>query len=377
MRRLAIRLFLWGLLACSALNVLGTLWLWQRNPAVRAVVDRSAEDFRTAVDRELARTATPDRIADRLRALLAETPRNWSAIDGVAEIATNRAIPLPGDLVARIDKARAEDNGMLARAGGCLACAWNAENCQLSAQLICQAPMVLTPLGDLGGVTGEAWHAARGQPVDRVNLALSVAGLGGALLALPTEGSGAVLGVGANLARMAHRMHLLTAPMGRTLLRAARDGVDWAGFRLLPLGRMVADGGDLAPLRRLLRPGAFAPVVEVARSLGRIEAAAGPVAALHLVRYIDDADDARRLADASEALGPKIVGRIEVLGKSRLLRLTRRLSRFAWGVAVSLAGLIYGAGMLLLHGLQHRLLRHARRAARARLAAPQRGFRIR
>lgn len=365
MRRLAIRFFFWALLALSACNLGATLWLWQRNPAVRVLAERSAVEFRAAVDRETARVATPDRVAARLGALIAERPRNWLAIDAVSGIARERALALPPELIAARDAARAADNSSWAETRACLACALDASSCPLSATLICQAPMVVTPLGDVAGLLSEAWHAAWDEPVDRVNLTLSIAGLGGTLLAVPSEGSGALLGIGANAARLAHRMHLLTRPMGETILRAARDGVDWAGLRALPLRRMLTEGPDLAAFRRLLRPRAFAPVVSVVEDLGRIEDAVGPVAALHMVRYIDDADDARRLAGASEALGPKVVGRLELFGKSRLLSLTTRLSRYAIGVVGSIFGLIASFGALLTHALHHLLLRRLHRAARA------------
>jgi hypothetical protein len=365
-----------GALARAALTLLlaaslaGTFWSalrLSRNPALAPVIARSATEIRAAVARETARAATPERLATRLRALLAETPRNWLAIDALSGIAGERHIALPPDLIAARDAARARDTSLISRAGTCLACAWNAENCPLSALLICQAPMVVTPLGDVMGLGNEAWHAAAGAPVDRINLALSVVGLGGTLLAIPSEGAGAALGLGANVARMAHRMGLMTRPMGALILRAARDGIDWAGLRRLPL----AEFADAAHLRRLLRPRAFAPVVETAQDLGRIEEAAGPLATLHLIRYIDSPEDARLLADAGEALGPKLTGRLELLGKSRLVSLTTRFTRFAAGVVISLAGLIYSLGMMLAHGLHHAALSRLRRAAR-RPAPPPR-----
>lgn len=353
-----------------AVSLAGSFWSARqllRNPLLAAMVSRSADGIRAAADRAMAAEATQDRVADRLRALLLETPRNWVAIHAVSDVADERGIALPPDLIATRDADRVNDTGLLASARACAACALDAAACDLSATLICQAPMVLTPAGDLVGIGTEAWHAAWGGPVDRINLALSVVGLGGLLLALPTEGGAGLIGLGANAARLAHRMRLLTAPMGEMILRAARDGIDWAGLRALPLRKMVAEGIDVDSFRRLLHPQAFAPVVAVAEDFGRIEATLGPTATLHLLRYVNDAQDARRLADAAEALGPKTVGRLEVLGKSRFLRLTLRLSHIALGVVASLFGLILSAGTMLSHALHHAAFRALRRAARRRL----------
>lgn len=354
--RAALTVLLVASLAGTFLSVRHIL----RNPLIAPVVTLSAEGIRAAVDRAMADAATPDRIAARLRALLAETPRNWLAIDAVRDVAAERQVPLPPDLTAAIATARAADESPLATAQSCAACAIDAGDCPLSPVLICQAPMVLTPAGDVAGIGLEMWHGASGAPVDRVNLALSVVGLGSVLLALPTEGGSALLGLGANVARLAHRMGLMTRPLAGMLLRAGRDGVDWAGVRLLKL----ADAADPAALRRLIRPAAFRPVAEVMTDVGRIESATGPVAALHLVRYIDDAADARRLAEASEALGPKVTGRLEMLGKSRLLSLTTRFSRVALSAVASLVGLIASLGLMLAHAMQHAALRGLRRAAR-------------
>ena len=59
------------------LSLAGSFWSVRqllRNPLLSAMVSRSADGIRAATDRAMAAEATPDRIADRLRALLAETP---------------------------------------------------------------------------------------------------------------------------------------------------------------------------------------------------------------------------------------------------------------------------------------------------------------
>ena len=65
-------------------------------------------------------------------------------------------------------------------------------------------------------------------------------------------------------------------------------------------------------------------------------------AANDLIRYVDDAADARTLANASDALGPKTLGRIEVLGKARFMRATVRASNLAVQTLVGLVGLMAG-----------------------------------
>jgi hypothetical protein len=341
-----------------AVSLAGSFWSVRqllRDPLLSPMVARSAEEIRAAADRALAVEATPDRLVDRLSHLLTATPRNWVAIDAVSGVADERGIALPPDLTAARESARAEDAGLLAAVGGCATCMVSAARCELSAQLLCQVPMVLTPIGDLYGIASEGVHYLAGQPVDELNLGLSAIGLGATALTLASGGSSLTLKIGASTARLAHRMGLLSPRLTRLAIDAIRDGIDWGGLWA------VRSSDDLG---RLLRPSVLAPVIEVARDTGRMDAALGPTATLYLLHSVDGAQDARHLADAAEALGPKTVGRLEVLGKSRFLRLTLRFSNFALGAVASLFGLILSAGMMLAHALHHAAFRHLRRAAR-------------
>ncbi|MEL7183610.1 MAG: hypothetical protein AAGK57_08190, partial [Pseudomonadota bacterium] len=74
------------------------------------------------------------------------------------------------------------------------------------------------------------------------------------------------------------------------------------------------------------------------RDIDRVRAATSTPDALRLLRLVDSPGDANRLARVAEVMGPKTARTAEVLGKSRLMRATVRLSRAA-------------AGMLILLGL--------------------------
>lgn len=342
-------------------SLTGTIWSVRRllrDPLLLAMVSRSADEIRAATDRAMAAEATPDRIADRLRHLLAETPRNWVAIDAVSGVAEEHKITLPPDLIAARDADRAADTSFLANLGGCALCAVDAAQCHLSAQLLCQVPIVATPVGDVVGVASEGTNYLLGRPVDNLNLGLSAIGLGATALTLASGGSSLTLKAGASLAKLAHRMGILTPRLAQLGLDAGHDAIEWAA--------RAAKKGHVDPAD-LLRAPALAPVIEVARDTGRIGAVLPPTQTLQLLSYVDDAQDARHLADAAEALGPKTVGRLEMLGKSRFLRLTLRFSHFALGMVASLLGLMLSVGMMLAHALHHAAFRALRQAARRRV----------
>lgn len=354
MRRALRRLARAGLALAAALSLAGALLAAQRiaqNPLAAPLVEAGTARIRAATDRMLAIHATPQALAEKLAARLAEDPRDWLVIDALTGLAAERGLPLPPDLATDLARARAADFAPLARAADCALCAWDAASCTLAQVAACQLPVALTPVGDVLGLARAATAAAAGTPVDRVDLALSVAGLSASALVLATGGSAAAVKAGAGLARVARAMDLVSPRLAARAAQAARSGVDWAA---LPAARGADD------LARALRPQALAPLTALAADLGRIQAAAGPARALHLMPLIDDAADARRLARAAEALGPRITARAELLGKARLMRATLRWSNLAAGTLAAVAGLalsLAGLAASLLQGAGLRLLR--------------------
>jgi len=353
--RLAVRRVLLLILLASLALSGQSLATIARSPGIAPFVDRGVDGIDAAMERALAQEATPQRIETLLRERLAEEDRNWLAIRALEGVAAERAIPLAPDLTTALAEAWEQDSGFWASAGGCLACAYDPAECTLSAELLCQAPMVLTPFGDIAGVAKEGLAYTTGAEVDEINLALSLVGLGATALVVASGGSSVTVKIGASVAKLARRMGLVSPRLGALASDALRSGVDWARVPA------VRGSDDLAAV---LRPDRFAPLVAIAGDLGRTSRTLGTPSALHLLRYVDDAPDARRIANAAEALGPKTVGRMEVLGKSRFLRATVRLSNLALELFAGLIGLLLSAASLLGSSLSSLAMRGLRRAAR-------------
>lgn len=298
-------------------------------PAGAALVARSAAGIRAGVDAALARAATPEAIAARLSALLAAEPRDWHAIASVEAVAADRAVALPAGYVARRVALYAADHGPAARLAACAACIWDAGRCDLTALVACRLPVELTPAGDLAGLLREGTRHALGQEVDEVELVLSGVGLAAVALVPVTAAGSAAVKAGASLARLAWRSGRLAPGLASDLVRAAREGIDWAA-----LARMRPGDG----LAGLVRPAALAPALAIAADIGRIEAAVGLRATFGLLAAAGDAAELGRLADAAAALGPRTSGAIELLGKGRLMRATLRLADEVWA---ALAGALW------------------------------------
>lgn len=346
MRYLARLLLLLALIA-SLTVTLRTGWQIMSNPALTPLIDRTAAEIVAATDRMMAREATPDRLGTLIAARLAEDPRNWVALQALADEAAARGIPLP----PAYDAAWNEDQGLMALSGDCLACIWDIAACSLSTALICKAPILLTPVEDLRGVVKAGADYSMGQPIDRLDLGLSVVGLGATAAILASGGSSGVLKAGTATIKLARGMGRLSPRLTRTMTAAVTDGIRWAD---LPGVRGTDD------LARVIRADALAPLAGIARDLGRVAEATGPARALHLLPLVDDATDARRLASVSEAVGPRAVAQAEVLGKSRLLRAAVRVSDTALGLMAGLVGAMISAALMLGGWLQTLILRRLR-----------------
>lgn len=197
-----------------------------------------------------------------------------------------------------------------------------------------------------------------GEPVDALDLSLSIGGLTATILALPSGGSSETVKVGAGLIKTARGMRLLSGGMETLLLTAARRAVKW--------DELLHWDAATDPAR-LLRPEAIRPLQRIASDLGRIATKTDTTTTLHLLRYIDDPQDARRIADAVDTMGPKVVGRLTFLGKGRFLWLGLRYSRLAVEFMASLVGLLTRLALLIGSILQ-RILWRAMRGGLRRVA---------
>lgn len=344
----AYRLILLFLLLASAGLTYRSVAALIANPALVPLIERSADEITAVTDRMMAKEATPERLANLLSIRLAEDPRNWVALQAIADLYAERGLPLPDSYAAAWD----EESGLLAQTGDCLSCAWDIATCSLTTALLCKAPILLTPVEDLRGITKAGIDYASGVEVDRLDLGLSVVGLSATVLIAASGGTSATVKAGTALVRLARGMRLLTPRLTARLVEAFTDGIRWAA---LPAVRSLDD------LPALLRTEVLAPVAATFADLGRIREVLGTSQTLHLLPLVDDAGDARFLARSSEALGARTVSRVEILGKAKLFRATLRISDMAAEMVAGLAGLLAAIGATIAHFVQTLGFRMARR----------------
>ncbi|MBC2836363.1 hypothetical protein [Paragemmobacter straminiformis] len=353
MRRLVRRLLALVLAASVALSLLTTARI-ALSPELSPWREATAAEIVAATDRMLLLGATPARIETLILARLSETPRNWPALAAIRALADERGIPLAPDTQAAYDAALATDESLMKQAGDCARCIWDITQCSLSKVLICRAPVDLTFVGDLAGVGRAAANYMAGADIDDIDLGLSLAGLAATATILVSGGTSATLKAGAGAAKVARGMGRLSDGVTGMVRTAVKSGVKWDA---LPSARSADD------LYNALRWEAFAPLADTLGGIERIRAATGTTDALHLLPLVDSATDARRLGNAAEALGPRMVGRAEVLGKARIMRATLRATGAAWALVGGIIGMALSGAMLLIHALQSWAFRRLRRAA--------------
>jgi hypothetical protein len=347
------RLILLVILAGSLAGTTLTAARIASDPLLAPFVEASKDQIAATTERMLTSAATPETLSAHIANRLAEQPRNWLALDALVDLAYERKIAIPSALNAAVQTAREDDHSYYATVTSCAACAYDPAQCSLSEVMICQAPIALTPIGDIAGITRAGVAYASGSEVDQIDLALSVVGLGATAAILASSGTSGVVKAGASLAKLARKMGRLSPHLVEMALEAARTGVNWAS---LPAVRSLDD------LTAAIRSEAFLPLTNTLTDLSRLNTATDATTALHLLPMVDDAADARRLANAADALGPKLVGRAEVLGKARLLRATLRFSETAWALGAGLVGLMLSTATLISGMIQHALLKRLRRS---------------
>lgn len=315
------RLALWAILATSTAGMVLSVVRILSDPTWTPLVNATSDEIRAATERALVAAATPENLSAKIKVDLEETPRNWLVLDALHDLATERDIAIPSDLTARFNALRELDHGYLATAESCAACAWDASSCQLSQVVLCQAPIALTPLGDIAGIIHAGISFAYGEEVDRADLALSVIGMGSTAFVIVSGGTSETIKAAAGFAKLARKMGRLSEKLEKMVENTIRTGIDLAK---LPEIRSSED------LQAIVRLDVFTPLAETLTDLNRVRSATDTITALYLIKLVDTPDDARKLAIISEALGKNLVGRAEILGKAKLFRTTVRLSRVLW-----------------------------------------------
>ena len=351
MLRFCLRLILVASLAISGWQI----YQITTNPAVSALVDRTKIEITSRMNKEMISAVTPQKLSEKLAERLKEDPVNWLSITEIQEVAEIRKIEIPQSLKEELDAKYDEDHGFLKTSGKCLSCGWDAGNCELSAVLLCRAPVDLTPIGDVSGVVRESANYALGRPVDQLDLTLSTIGLGASALAAPTAGTSLPLKLGASVLKSMHKIGKLSPGIKNMTQEAAQTAIQW--------DRLAE--GSFKNIDEVISLNALEPLSNVAKAAGDIRANTSLLHTVHLMKYVNSADEAAATAKIADALGPRTLSTFEILGKSRTLRAALKYSDEALAAIVAIISALLSCLGLLATTLLNRTTRLALRHTRS------------
>lgn len=314
------------------------VWTLTQNPFAQPLTERSLAEARLALNIALKQQLTPEWVAENIRgAIAADDPDSLIVF---MELAADHDIILSDDIRAEAATYLEAQRGLLVQAGNCAICAYDIRACKTISQIAgCALPVEMTPIGDLNALRRAGVDWVTGEEIDKLDAGLAVAGLGATGLAIGTGGSSLTVKAGTALLRSAHRIKALTPGLRSVILDLVEGAVDWTRLPDYVLGRTtLAAVTDSNKLNDIYRISGDLDSIRVSTSTGE---------ALHLLRYVDSAEDAARLARVTAAQGNRSRHTLEALGKSKTFRAMVRVSDAALLGIGLISALFIQAGNLL------------------------------
>lgn len=315
----------------TVVTAVATLTVLPQKPFVKPYVDKAAEKAHLALDQAINRRLTPEWVGAELDA--AVTAKDLARTELLIALVDRKQIPVSA---APVDMARSyleREKGLLARLKRCAACAADPAQCRTpSAFLYCSVPIEFTVIGDAKTLVKAGADAVAGNPIDRIDVALTSIGIAGTVLTPVTGGTSYSLKAGAAALRVARNMGELGTGVGRVLEEAAEIPFRWNW-----IGEFIRTRNlNLLTDTRRLRG-----VLDLARHIQTVADHAGPANAIFLLKHLEKGTDAADLARVSTVAGKRTREAVELLGLAKAVRAVRRLSDLfltAIGLVLALTG---------------------------------------
>ena len=327
----------WGLLALLSISILMLILSLARKPFSTPWVDREPEALTLRLNQVIAAEVDQDWTNDRLKAALAEDPRDWFKIDLILEVAAAEQVSPDPALKAQVESARKTDEALLRRVDLCAQCASDTAKClDLRTLAICKALSDVGRIGDVKTLVRNAKAQMAGEQVDYHEVGIAVLGIGSGVLSI----AGSMVGIPPPAVKMVKRgvrllrrrvkvargirrkPVFLTENFEKDFYRQVRAlDLQW---RKVPAW-VARGGGDVAQVLNLVT---LSRLRETVADLGRIYHATPSLdGTWRLLRHVDSSADAARVARLTETVGvPRTHQAFHVLGKPHVFRAMVRLS---------------------------------------------------
>jgi hypothetical protein len=298
--------------------------------------------------------------------------RDADLANSFVELARERNIALPDDLLSRVDVAVKEENSTshFARRFVTGLVTGDADDV---ASLSGTVAGDLLVFGDIRDVVREGKHLASGEETDHLVLGLAAAGLAVTAATYVSVGGATPVRAGLTLVKDARKVGRLGEGLASWAGRSARELVDAPVLqKAVASGSVLRPGGTASAIRAAFRAEKAGALVRLAKDVGRVTEKAGTRGALDTLRISEGPKDVARAARLAEAKGGKTRAIMKLLGRGALLLATGAFDLVLWllSAAFALFGLLSS-----IKSIAERLTqawcdrRRARRLRQARQAA--------
>lgn len=202
-----------------------------------------------------------------------------------------------------------------------------------------------TVIGDVRDLREQYIRQQEGKEVNKVVASLAGAGIGLTLVTIGTVGTTAGAKGGASLLKFAAKTKRLTKGFSKQLAAQGRKVFEWNKF-----SSAMKTGSNFADIRRAAKmsfhPKAIQPLKVTAKRMYAVRKASNTKDSLHMLRYVDNTKDLRRLETFTLKHGLLAKGYLKLLGKG-ILRTTKVLKKTT-GFLLSVLGSIFSSLFSLL-----------------------------
>lgn len=205
-----------------------------------------------------------------------------------------------------------------------------------------------TVVGDVRDLKEQYDLYAQGQDVSELIVTLAGVGVGLTAATVVSAGSAAPVKSGVSALKIAGRSGKLTPKLQKMLLRQGRSVFDYPSFLRSVKSEQTIDGVRRAAVRAY-NPQAISALGETAQQVNNVRRSTSTLDTIQLLRYVENADDLRRLENVSGRYGGLTRGIMRLVGKGAIG--TVRVLRHATELFVSLvAGVVSLLATLLSVG---------------------------
>lgn len=291
------------------------------------------------------------------------------------DLARDRDLAVPSDVVRRVDAAVADENSTASVARRFTSGLVTGEADDM-ASLSGTVTGDLFVFGDIRDVVREGKRLVMGEDADRLVLGLASVGLAVTAATYVSVGGAAPVRAGLSMVKDARKVGRLGAGLTEWAGRSARGVVDAPMLQqAVATASLTRPGQTISAVKAAFKAEKAGALVRLAKDVGRVGEKAGTKGALDVLRIADGPKDVARAARLAESKGSQTRAIVKILGRGALL-LTAGAFNLAWWVFAALLSVIgFVASIkatterLTLSWIQRSKLRKARRDLAAAQAA--------